>query len=78
MEQRLFVKIQEEYIIQESETSRQVTKNCPDCQRNKTNRHKPYGELQPVELASCHMVLDRGTFIVNVTKSQEMSPMSDC
>ena len=27
---------------------RQYIKNCPDCQKNQTTRHKPYGNLKPV------------------------------
>ena len=47
----LVSRLQEEYIIQGIwGLARQVTKECPDCQRNKPTRHRPYGGLQPVEI----------------------------
>jgi len=39
--------------------------------KNKTNRHKPYGELQPVELASRPWEVISWDFIVKLPKSKD-------
>ena len=68
----LVSRLQEEYIIQGIwKIARQVTKECPDCQRNKPNRHKPYGLLQPVELASKPWEVISWDFIVKLPKSKD-------
>ena len=46
----LVARLQEKYIIHRIwGIARKVIGKCPDCQRNKLTKHKPYGILQPVE-----------------------------
>jgi len=49
----LVAKLGREYIIRNIwKIARRVTKECLDYQRNKFLRHKPFRELQPVEILS--------------------------
>jgi hypothetical protein len=65
-------RLQEEYIMQGIwKLARQVTKECPDCQRNKPSRHKPHGKLQPVELATRPWEVISWDFIVKLPKSKD-------
>jgi len=46
----LVARLRQEYIIRNVwKIARKVTKECPDCQKNKFLRHKPFRELQPVK-----------------------------
>jgi transposase InsO family protein len=68
----LVSRLQEEYVIHGIwKIARQVTKECPDCQRNKPARHKPYGGLQPVELAGRPWEVVSWDFIVKLPKSKD-------
>jgi transposase InsO family protein len=51
--------------------ARQVTRECPDCQRNKFTRHKPYGLLQPVETPSGPWKIVSWDFITKLPKSKD-------
>jgi transposase InsO family protein len=68
----LVSRLQEEYIIQGIwGLARQVTKECPDCQRNKPTRHKPYGGLQPVEIPERPWEVISWDFVVKLPKSRD-------
>jgi hypothetical protein len=70
--QGLVSRLQEEYIIQGIwGLARQVTKECPDCQRNKPKRHKPYGKLHPVEIPERPWETISWDFIVKLPKSRD-------
>jgi len=46
----LIARLGQEYIIRNVwKIARRVTKECPDCQRNKFLKHKPFKKLQPVK-----------------------------
>jgi len=68
----LVSRLQEEYIIDGIwRIARKVTKECPDCQRNKPTRHKPYGGLQPVEIPERPWEVISWDFIVKLPKSRD-------
>ena len=70
--QGLVSRLQEEYIIDGIwRIARRVTKECPDCQRNKPARHKPYGELHPVEIPERPWETISWDFIVKLPKSED-------
>jgi len=49
----LIARLGQEYIIRNVwKIAREVIKECPDYQRNKFLRHKPFGKLQPVKTLS--------------------------
>ena len=48
-----------------------MTKECPDCQRNKFSRHKPYRELQPVKTLSRSWEVILQDFITKLSKSKD-------
>ena len=51
--------------------ARQVTKKCPNCQRNKPSRYKPYGKLQLVKLVTQLQEVILQDFIVKLPKSKD-------
>jgi len=68
----LVTRLQEEYIINGIwGLARQVTRECPDCQRNKPTRHRPYGGLQPVEIPGRPWEVISWDFIVKLPKSRD-------
>ena len=51
---------------------REIIKGCLDCQRNKFNRHKPYRELQLVEILSRPWEVVLQDFIIKLLKSKNL------
>src|SRR6266702_8572427 len=68
----LVARLQEEYIVYRIwGIARRVTSECPDCQRNKSIRHKLYRKLQPVETPSGPWEVISWDFIVKLLKSKD-------
>jgi len=69
----LVARLGQEYIIRNVwKTARKVTRECPDCQRNKFLKHKPFGELQPVKTLSRLWEVILWDFIIKLPKSKDL------
>jgi len=68
----LIARLGKEYIIRNVwKIARKVTKECPDCQRNKFSRHKPFRKLQLVKTLSRPWEVILWDFIVKLPKSKD-------
>jgi len=68
----LVQRLEKEYIVYGVHAlARQMTKECPDCQRNKFLKHKPYRELQPVKTLSRLWEVILWDFITKLPKSKD-------
>ena len=65
--------MEKEYIIHRVHAlTRQVIKECPDYQRNKFTRYKPYGGLQPVKTPNGLWKIILWDFIIKLLKSKDL------
>ena len=69
----LVARLGQEYIVRNIwKIARKVIRECPDCQRNKFLRHKPFGELQPVKTLSRPQEVILQDFIIKLLKLKDL------
>jgi len=69
----LVTRLGREYIIKNVwKIARKITKECPNCQRNKFLKHKPFREFQPIKTLSRLWKIILWDFIVKLPKSKDL------